>query len=409
MFAYDILQEMDRILDKDHRLVQALFFILVAVVYGFGTFIMLSRGYTSFQIGIITAIGDISGLFLNFFIADTLDNSEDTDIFKMLRMIVFGLFGATLLNIFLNKPSIILTVAYIGIYCLTGCLDSLFASLSSMLNHSGVSLDFGRARAYGSLSYALSSVLFGYISEIFNYPGINICIFISQLLVLLSVYLMASHFYAHSETVKYTETLESISLKEYFFRHRNFILVLVGYSGIMAINQIVTENFLPQIIYDIGGSNYDLGLLPGLKAIVEVPFIFYFARLEKWLGLKKIFIIAAVSFVLKMYLFYTAKTMLWLYVSQLFQATSFSLILPGMVTYIDRIMYKNELQRSHGLMQITRTFFCMLISPLGGFIIENYGCKQFCFVGFIICLISAVVFVIAHLADSRKTEKEEYE
>ena len=398
---------MDKVLDRDHKLVQALFYIMVAVVFGFGTFIMLSRGYSSFQIGIITAIGDISGLFLNFFVANALDNSEKTDIFKTLKLMTLCLLGATALNIFLDRPSFVLTFVYIIIYCLTSCLDSLFGSLSSTISHSGISLDFGRARAYGSLSYALSSVLFGYVSEIFLYPGINICILISQLLVVFSVYLMAGHFYRCTASIERPEIIGNVSLREYFMRHKNFILLVVGHSGIMASTMIVTEAFLPQVVYANGGSNFDLGLIPGLKAVVEVPFIFYFARLEERFGLKKIFTIAIFSFVLKMYLFYSANTMFWLYVSQLLQATSFSLILPGMVSYVNRIMQKNELQRSHGLMMITRTLFSMFISPIGGSVIENYGSKQFCFMGFVICLVSAVIFMAGLLTDKNRTGEAE--
>ena len=177
----------------------------------------------------------------------------------------------------------------------------------------------------------------------------------------------------------------------------------VGYSAVMASTQIVTESFLPQVIYNNGGSNFDLGLLPGLKAIVEVPFIFYFARLEKRLGLKKIFIIAMISYVLKTYLFYKANSMFLLYVSQLLQATSFSLVLPGMVSYVNKVMHKNELQRSHGLMMIMRTLFSLFLSPLGGSLIENYGVKRFCFMGLTVCLIGAIVFLLALFTDNRKT------
>ena len=214
---------------------------------------------------------------------------------------------------------------------------------------------------------------------------------------------MAKHFYRCIASVDRPELTGSVSLKEYFMRHKNFMLLVIGHSGIMASTMIVTESFLPQVVYANGGSNFDLGLIPGLKAVVEVPFIFYFARLEERFGLKKIFIIAMISFVLKMYLFYSANTMFWLYVSQLLQATSFSLILPGMVSYVNRIMHKNELQRSHGLMMITRTLFSMFISPIGGSVIENSGSKQFCFMGFVICSISAAIFMLGLAMDKNRT------
>ena len=396
---------MDRILDRDHRLIQAVFYILIAVVFGFGTFIMLERGYSSFEIGVFVAIADISGLLLNYIIAGILDNSEKIDVFRMIKIITIGMLTAAVMNYFLKEPCLLLSIVYIVIYCLTCCLEPLFNSLSSTISHCGINLDFGRARACGSLSYALTSVLFGYISEKFSYQGINISLLLSQLCVVLSVYLMAAHFYRSTASAKQKDTSASVSMKEYLLRHRNFILLVIGYAGIMVSTRIVTENFLPQVIYEAGGSNFDLGLLPGLKAIVEVPFIFYFAKLESKFGLKKIFIIAMISFILKMYVFYSADTMLWLYLSQLLQATSFSLIVPGMVFYVSRKMHKNELQRSHSLMQIIMTSFSLFISPLSGSLVENYGSKTLCLVCLIICFISAIVFMSSFLREDGKADQ----
>lgn len=268
---------------------------------------------------------------------------------------------------------------------------TLFNQLSSSFQDGGININFGIARAFGSLSFALTCFIYGYISESFGYKAITISLIFFQLLMIAILCITNKH-YDVKETKK--SKLANVPFGEFISNHKLFILTCIGYALIMC-GYSATETFMLPIIENVGGTNLDASIISGLKAIFEIPIIYNYSKIENKIKLKTIFFIAGLSFTLKAAVLYFATSTLPIYISQALQSTSFALLLPATISYIDQIMSQKELSRGHGMQSIIQTVAGMTFNSIAGNIIDIKGVNMFCLVSTITALIGTIIITIS--------------
>ena len=389
---------MEKKLNIDHIFIQIIYFMTAALTYAFGTYTMLSRGVSSSTIGLLIAFGDLLAITLQAIISNILDKANKFNTVQMTIIISITLLIVSIINYFINEPCTILYINYIIYQASVGILMTLFNQLSSSFVNAGFNINFGIARAFGSLSFAITCFIYGYISEAFGYKTITLSLILFQILILIVLLITNKHFDVEE---KQRAKLANIPFKEFIRNHKPFIATCVGYALIMC-GYNATENFMLPIMEDVGGTNLDASIISGLKAIFEIPIIYNFSKIEKIIKPKLIFFIAGISFTIKAAVTYFAKSTLPIYIVQAFQSTSFSLLLPATISYIDRIMSQKELSRGHSMQSILQTIAGMAFNSIAGNIIDNTGVKMFCLVSTITTLIGTLV-ITASIKDNEKS------
>lgn len=395
---------MKNTLNISHKCLHFLYQAIAAITYAFGTYTMLSRGYTSSECGVLIACGDVVGFLVQFFVSNYLDNSKKANIFQVSSIMATILLLVYVINYVLIQPCLLLSIAYVLLLSLFNSLCPLINSFSKLLGEVGIKIDFSMARAFGSLSFGITCIGFGFITEKFGYRYVNASMIGLGILLLCTFVLLAFIVKSTNSNEIKEGKEETISFKDFFIRHKLYLFVCIGMTCV-SCGFSITENFMLPIIQDIGGTSLDSGIIQGIKAIFEVPVMYNYKKIEERFGIYNIMIVACLSHVVKAVILVISNSLWPVYASQLLQCTSYALLLPASVSYVDTIMDKREIVRGHSLSSIASTVIGVVCNTIGGFAIDNYGTKSMCAISTLITIIGTILIVIFMKKDMKNSGK----
>ena len=144
-----------------YSFLQIAYWVTSAVVFCFTTVFLQFRGYSNYEIGIVFAVGNIIGFVSQPLIAGYIDRSDRRTLLRCIRITAVLAVLLMLAVYFLPSGSISLIVAYALLVAGNTLLNPLCISLSFYIESWGCGINFSRARALGSLSYAVCNVIRG--------------------------------------------------------------------------------------------------------------------------------------------------------------------------------------------------------------------------------------------------------
>ena len=397
------MEPMKRILNRDHILIQTAFYICFAALMGFGTFTMLSRGYNASTIGVLIALANLSSIVFNYLISALQGKLKTVSAFQMAFFVSLALLAAYTGNALCARPSFALSLSYLLCIAFTFSLTPLIDSLNSALIKNGIDIHFGVARSFGSLSYGISCIVFGYIASAAGWQAIVWLLVLFHLVLIFFLYISGRHFARIDTAEAGEEEKETLHFLEFIKNRPSFFLTCIGYAGLMGCFNLIMESFLLPILLSVGGTTVDSGIVQGIKAFMEVPFIFCFHLIERRFSLRSIFTVSVFSFFAKCLIMYAARTVVPIYASQILQGTSLALLLPAYVSYINRTMKKNEIALAYALQAMSLTAVQMLLNSFGGYVLDLYGVKPLCMLAAVLTALSGYL-LLRHLrpADTAK-------
>ena len=186
------------------------------------------------------------------------------------------------------------------------------------------------------------------------------------------------------------EESQQISLMEFIRRNKLFFVLNIGVVGLFFSNSIL-NNYMVQIVTDVGGTSEDMGRILGVMAFLEIPTMVFFSRLKRRFSCQLLLKVASVGFTVKIGLCWLAASVGMLYVAQLFQLVSFALFLPGMVYFTGENMSPGEAVRGQALFTTMITVTTIFSSLLGGWILDVSGAKTLTFIATLATAAGAVI------------------
>lgn len=375
----------------DYILVQGIYYLLCCLIFVFAAFTLLERGLSSSMIGITFSLGQLLNIVIQYLVSEYLDRNNNISVFEASLWTAFVLIILCMFNVVLKVSSIYLVIINILIMGFNESLTPLTNSFAAIYQKAGYIVHFGVARATGSLSFALGSFIYGLLTKSFSYQVITYSMIASNFILLIFLFFANKHY--KQIPIKITKEKEKsvISTKELLSKHKLFIVLCLGYGLLMGASG-ATENFTLQIISRVGGTSVDNGLIQGLKALVEVPIIFNFHRIEKKLSIKKIYWIAGISYIFKSGA-WLSNSLFVIYLSQFLQMISFSLLLPVTVSYISIIMSQQETSRGYAVQTIISSIISMALNAIAGVVIDNFGVYNLSFICFAITCFGTLILL----------------
>lgn len=188
-----------------------------------------------------------------------------------------------------------------------------------VLETDGLYHEFGRIRSLGSLGWALTSLVGGYLATSMGFHSIGI---LSGVLSLCVIFLSF-----RLEEAK-TESPDPIKFKDMaaLFQNKNYVLLLVVYfvayfvynaDGITVID----------LIFDLGGNASNVGTKWFVQAISEIPMMIIMGRLLiKYRG-KKLMIFASVITAMRFFLYAMAPSVTSILIMTALQMLSYPFLL----------------------------------------------------------------------------------
>lgn len=396
-------------LNSEYAGIFALYWMHYGVIASFCSAYLIGIGYSNSEIGVILAASGAVSVFLQPILADISDRSVKLSSIGVAQIsTVLMLILNLALFVFTRKSAALWTV-YMLLMAWNLALQPLFNSLQRKLSETGVPINFGICRAGGSLGYSVFTAVIGILvekmgTEVLPSAGVIVLSLLFILLVLTNNTLRRSSANQEAINEKSTKPEKEIGLTEFFNRNKLFV-ILNFFILILFFQNSVLNNFMFQIVENVGGGTKEMGKILSFMAFVEIPALFFFDKIRAIFSCRTLLKIASVAFLLKIAIIYSAQSVGIIFAAHFFHIFSFGIFLPAIVVFINEIMEKGELVKGQALFTIALTISNIFASVSGGVMLDRFGAELMLLIS-VIATAVGMVGVIALIGKIReKPEK----
>ena len=152
----------------------------------------------------------------------------------------------------------------------------------------------------------------------------------------------------------------------------NFTWILIAIALFFIMHNIVIS-YLYQFMKPLGLGAGQVGLALGISALVEIPMLFYYPKLEKVFGSRRLLIMSGFGFTIKPILILSLYSAPVLYAIQFIHIIGYPLYAGAIVAYTEKTMEAAEAARAQFDINIALTLGGVIGNVLRGYIIQNHG------------------------------------
>ena len=379
-----------------YSFLQIAYWVTSAVVFCFTTVFLQFRGYSNYEIGIVFAVGNIIGFVSQPLIAGYIDRSDRRTLLRCIRITAVLAVLLMLAVYFLPSGSISLIGVYALLVAGNTLLNPLCISLSFYIESWGCGINFSRARALGSLSFAACNVILGMLVQRVSENAVPTAfILFSSLLglaTLLFVPVDRAHRIAAPERRMQSASEKPSGLLEFAKENKRFMLFLMGTATLYFTHGMI-GNFMIEFIRSIGGGSEDMGNVLAFMTVVEVPVMLLFGRLTQRFRCSSLLRFAVIMFTVKELMIYLASSLPALYAAEALQAFSFALFVPASVRYVDEVIAKHNAVKGQAFVTSMMTLGSIFASYIGGLLLDTSTPGFTLLVGVIVSAVGTLIML----------------
>lgn len=347
-------------------------------IYSFSSAFLLPNGFSSSQVGIVMTLGSIGSLILEPVLADIADRSRrltPAGITSLLAGLLILCLGGLLA---VQGNGTALFVFYVLCYILQTIMQPLINEMNFFLERAGHNMNYGAARAMGSLGYSLFSALLGVLTQRFGISMIPLMT-IAVLAVMLALLAILSRTASSSKDQKDVHSEEKQnpgSLMEFARTHGKLLLLTAGGTCLMFCAN-ACGSYLLQIMNHVGGTTENMGFALSVAAISEIPAMVLFERVRRKISTGTLLKIAGIGYIVKHVILLMAKSYAAVLFAMVFQMVSFAVYIPAIVAYMHEHTSAEDAVKGQSLMPLASSAAGLLSSFSGGFMIDRLGVSAF--------------------------------
>lgn len=381
-----------------YSFLQIAYWVTSAVVFCFTTVFLQFRGYSNYEIGIVFAVGNIIGFVSQPLIAGYVDRSDRRTLLRCIRITAVGAVLLMLTVYLLPSGSVSLIVAYALLVAGNTLLNPLCISLSFYIESWGCGINFSRARALGSLSFAVCNVILGMLVQRVSENAVPTAFILFSSLLGLATLLFVPGDRAHRAAFPERRAQAAVErpsgLLEFARENKRFMLFLLGTATLYFTHGMI-GNFMIEFIRSIGGGSEDMGNVLAFMTVVEVPVMLLFGRLTQRFRCSSLLRFAVIMFTVKELMIYLASSLPALYAAEALQAFSFALFVPASVRYVDEVIAKHNAVKGQAFVTSMMTLGSIFASYIGGLLLDTSTPGFTLLVGVIVSAVGTLIMLTA--------------
>lgn len=350
------------------------------LVLSFSSVFLLARGLSNAQVGLVLAAGSGVSAVLQPVVGGVAGRSR-----VALRWWVAGfaaLSGVVGLGLLVPGLGLLLTAVTFGVLvCTIQLVQPLINAAGMAALNAGHRIDFGLARALGSVAYAATSAGAGLLATASG-PGTVAPLLVgSQALLFLGAVVFSVPDAAGAARASGRVESEAtgsgaapaasgpgLSRRQW----TRFAVLVAGLSGCFFGHNVI-NNYIFQIVRHHLGTPADMGTAVLIGALVAVPPMLVFTRLMGRWRADVLLRVAAVVFTLKVLATWLAPNLAGLYLAQGLQVGGFALAIPASVYYANRLLPAREHVRGQAWMTLAATLGAVASGLVGGVLLDAAG------------------------------------
>lgn len=354
--------------------VQGCFWMGLGICINFAAVFLQYCGFSNSELGLIMALGNIAGIVISALTASIVDSSSRSALARCI-WVLYAL-EALCLGICALAPGRTLLIA--AVYCVyMGCcvsVNPLNTEICTRLSLSCGSINYGAARGIGSVAFAAMAAVMGVLinslgAECLPVAGLIFTLAQGTLLAVVSPWLKALPLNGRPAA----ESMEKASSFLEFIRgNKRFCILMLGVAALFFSNN-TSNNFLINVVRNVGGDETALGGITAFMALTEVPVMFLYDRITRRVNCPATIRIAAAFFVVKGLAIALSGSVGALYAAHSFQALSFAVIIPAMVRYVNLYIAPKDSAKGQSLSFAMTSLGSIFASSFGGVLYDDFG------------------------------------
>lgn len=382
-----------------YTLLNAAYFAAFCTIHAYAAVYLLANGFNNTEVGILLAIANITSAVFQPVIAGIIDKPGFlTNKRFILISIAVILVGCIILMCVPDKKAVIFPV-YALIYMIQFAYQPVMTALCFEYQKAGCNIFYGLARGLGSASFAVSSLVIGPVVE---KNGISVLIWGSIAAMIISAIVMLSfNKPADKDSAEKTSDDKIMepatahnSLASFAKTYPAFGLFLVATICFFFAHNMIND-FMIQIIRNLGGRETELGIANFLQAILELPVMALIGLILKKISSEKLLIISGAAFFVKILILVFANGMPMMYVSQSFQLFAYAVFIPAGAYYVSTTMEELDQVKGQAFITSAITLGGVFSNFISGYILDHFSIRVMLITGSVVCAIGVAIGAVA--------------
>lgn len=379
------------------------------IIANFAALFLSGRGFSTSQIGILTAAAALVSCFLQQFAGSFSDRYSDVFPLKYFLSILLGICIACFLGLaFVPEGFLSTFVFYFTAISLQAVINPLLNALCLQFTNNGYQINFGVARAMGSIGYAISGLVMGRITDQFGSEiilPVYLAVYITAFVILMFFFPIPQKDHNVKTTAGNQLVEEQPStMKEFFHKYHRFMVLMVGFVC-MWFETLLMNTYMIYFIQDLGGNAGDMGTTLFVMAVAEIPAILFGNNIMKKIGAGKMLVIAALGGAVKSVLFFIAPDIHFFILLNFMHFFLSGFYQVSAVYYCYAIVGEKDIVKGQTVLGMTvYGIGCTIANYLGGIMLERMPHQMILF----LCILLSVLgfFIILYVTDPKHFKNE---
>ena len=378
-----------------YTLINALYFAAFCTIHALAAVYLLANGFSNTEVGILLAVANITSAICQPIVAGIIDKPGwlTNRRFILISVIVIMLGSLTLGVVHSNKA--IIFVVYALIYMIQFAYQPVMTALYFEYEKAGCNIYYGLARGLGSASFAVTSAIIGGFVE---KKGVSILLIVNVITMILSAIVVFTFIKPEVEEQAAEEALKTEEAHNNFLdfarNYPAFVIFLIGTICFYFAHNMIND-FMIQIIRNLGGGEKELGYSNFLQAILELPVMAVMPFVLKKISSKTLLIISGIAFFIKILILIFATNMAMMYVSQSFQFFAYAVFIPAVAYYVNETMSANDQVKGQAFVTSAITIGGVFSNLISGVILDHLGIKVMLITGTVVCAVGVIIAIYA--------------
>lgn len=373
-------------------LINMLYFCVFCSIHGYAAVILLARGFSNALVGTTLAVANILSAIGQPLIAGIVDKSRKITNRLVIIVSSFILIAGVLLLLYVKTGTAVTFIIFALVYTIQFIYQSNIIAMNFEYQRAGSKIQFGLARGLGSAGFAISSALLGGLVEK-NGTDVLLYFTIAALILLIIVTFL------FKKPDNGTDDNEQLSARpagalEFVRKYKRFMLFTIG-TAFCFFSHNMLNDFLIQIIRNLGGGETQLGYATFLAAILELPVMALIGLVLKHIKSNKVLVFSALAFLIKNGVMLLSTSLTGMYISQACQLLAYAVFIPTAAYYADAEMESCDKVKGQAFINSAITLGGVFSNLICGKILDEYGVGAMLTTGLIVCAIGLVIIGLA--------------
>ena len=325
---------------------QAGFWSIYAAVCAYHVSLLMVRGFTDAQIGIVLGVRCFAGVLIQPVMGSFADRHPNIPLKHIVALCLLLSLGA-------QAAYMVLPLQMLGtllVYTVIGGLElSAYPFLDAMAVeyiNAGVPLNYSLGRGIGSFFYACTCVFLGFQVTAF---GAESSMITHCVLIILVLALVLTFPTFHGSAAAAEQAAAPSGALTLLRRNKKFTLALLAsFFGIAAVLPMVM--YMIRIIEPIGGTDAGMGIALFVMGAAELPAAMIFSRLQTRMSSHKLLVMSLFFCLVKIALFAITPNMTLFVSIQLVQMLGYGIFTPASVFFVNETVPHEDKVKGQSLM-----------------------------------------------------------